>query len=280
MNRLFVAHKPPFIGSNRYLSQLKRRYGFKKAGFSGTLDPFASGTLIIATGAFTKLLPYLDKTPKCYRATLWLGARSKSDDLENIYAIDTVPALSPHEIEATVNALQGTQRYRPSLYSAKRIDGKRAYDLAREGKSAQLKEIVSEVYESRLLCYNHPFVHFEVTVSEGTYVRSLGQIVAKRLKVPATLSSLHRIREGRFRFEGEKMLDPYDYLTIPDNRYLGKSEDLSLGKVLRADRFEKRVAGIYLVQSEDFCSIVEIDKNGKVHYKLNRLPKGDCDGKL
>ena len=280
MNRLFVAHKPPFVGSNRYLSQLKRRYGFKKAGFSGTLDPFASGTLIVASGAFTKLLPYLDKTPKCYRATLWLGARSKSDDLENILSIETVPAFSPQEIEAAVNALQCTQRYRPSLYSAKRITGKRAYDLAREGKSAELKEIVSEIYESRLLCYNHPFVHFEVTVSEGTYVRSLGQIVAKRLKVPATLSSLHRIREGRFCFEGEKMLDPYAYLNIPDNHYLGKSEDLSLGKVLRAEAFEKQTAGIYLVKSEGFCSIVEIDKNGKVHYRLNRLPKGDSNGRL
>ncbi|HHD83732.1 MAG TPA: tRNA pseudouridine(55) synthase TruB, partial [Campylobacteraceae bacterium] len=75
-DRLFVAYKPAGIGSNRFLSQIKRRYGIKKAGFSGTLDPFAQGVLIIAFGKYTKLFRFLKKAPKTYRATLWLGAGS------------------------------------------------------------------------------------------------------------------------------------------------------------------------------------------------------------
>ncbi|MEJ2414716.1 MAG: tRNA pseudouridine(55) synthase TruB, partial [Sulfurimonas sp.] len=76
MNRLFVAYKPAGIGSNLFLSKLKRKYQVKKAGFSGTLDPFAKGVLVIGFGSHTKLFRFLNKTPKKYRATLWLGAKS------------------------------------------------------------------------------------------------------------------------------------------------------------------------------------------------------------
>ncbi len=83
-SRLFVVKKPPFISSTKYANRVKRRYNFKSIGFSGTLDPFAIGTLIVATGKFTKLFQYLKKSPKRYRATLWFGAKSSSLDLENI----------------------------------------------------------------------------------------------------------------------------------------------------------------------------------------------------
>ena len=82
INRLFVVNKPPNIGSNQYLSKIKRKYGIKKAGFSGTLDPFARGVLIVAFGQFTKLFQFLKKAPKSYRATLWLGAESETFDIE------------------------------------------------------------------------------------------------------------------------------------------------------------------------------------------------------
>ena len=82
MNRLFVAYKPSGIGSNLFLLKLKKKYKPKKAGFSGTLDPFAKGVLLIGFGSHTKLFRFLDKTPKKYRATLWLGAKSDSLDSE------------------------------------------------------------------------------------------------------------------------------------------------------------------------------------------------------
>ena len=87
MNRLFVAYKPKGMVSNRFLSRLKRKYGVKKAGFSGILDPFASGCLIVAFGAYTRLFNYLKIEPKVYRATLWLGASSPSFDNQNITQI-------------------------------------------------------------------------------------------------------------------------------------------------------------------------------------------------
>ena len=90
MNAIFVANKPSGMSSNHFLGRLKKKYGVKKAGFSGTLDPFASGCLIVAFGSYTKFFRFLDKSPKVYEATIWLGASSPSMDNENISEISNV----------------------------------------------------------------------------------------------------------------------------------------------------------------------------------------------
>ncbi len=272
MNRLFVVNKPIFVSSNRYMGYVKRKYHTKKVGFSGTLDPFATGCLIVATGQYTKLFQYLDKTPKTYRATLWLGANSPSLDIENVDSIKEVAPFSKERILDTLSSLKGELAYYPPKFCAKKIDGRRAYELMREGKEVTLKTITSTIYDIRLLNYNHPFVHFEATVSEGTYIRSLGALIADRLGVDATLSSLHRVREGKFFYENEKTLNPFDRLTIPRNIYTGDDEYLELGKKLSSDYFETKEDGIYLVETVNFFSIIEIE-DSTITYKLNRLEK-------
>ena len=272
MNRLFVVNKPIFQSSNSYMGYVKRKYNTKKVGFSGTLDPFATGCLIVATGQYTKLFQYLDKTPKSYRATLWLGANSPSLDIENVDSIQKTKPFEKRQIEAALASLKGELTYYPPKYSAKKIGGKRAYELMREGKEVALKTITSTIYDIKLITYNHPFVHFEATVSEGTYIRSLGAMIADTLGVDATLSSLHRIHEGKFRFEDEKALDPFAYLAIPKNTYLGDEAYLELGKKLSVDYFKNKNNGTYLVETTHFYSIIEI-VDGTVSYKLNRLEK-------
>lgn len=107
MNKLFVAYKPSGITSNLFLSRLKRKYDNKKAGFTGTLDPFAKGVLIIGMGSHTKLFRFLDKTPKTYRATLWLGAHSDSLDTEMIDKVEEIPDLALATVEKIVKSLEG-----------------------------------------------------------------------------------------------------------------------------------------------------------------------------
>ncbi len=272
MDRLFVVNKPIFVSSNNYMYHIKRKYKTKKVGFSGTLDPFATGCLIVATGKFTKLFQFLNKTPKSYRATLWLGASSKSLDIENIIDIQDIQELPLEQVQKALNSLKGTIKYLPPKYSAKKINGQRAYDLARKEQKIDLKEIESTIYDIKLLHYTHPFITFEVTVSEGAYVRSIGELLAKKLQVPATLSSLHRIHEGAFFYENEKPLNPYEYLKIPRNKFLGDDEVLELGKKIDSSYFEKKEDGEYLVETKNFYSIIKIE-NHQVSYLLNRLPK-------
>ncbi|MEY3090128.1 MAG: hypothetical protein RL113_444, partial [Pseudomonadota bacterium] len=130
----------------------------------------------------------------------------------------------------------------------------------------------STIYDIHLIHYNHPFVHFEATVSEGTYIRSLGALIAEKLGVDGTLSSLHRIHEGDFYFDDEKAIDPFSHLSIPANFYKGEYETIELGKKLAVEDFETTQDGMYLIESQRFYAIIEIaDK--MVNYKLNRIPK-------
>jgi tRNA pseudouridine55 synthase len=271
-NRLFVVDKPIFRTSNGYMGYVKRKYNTKKVGFSGTLDPFATGCLIVATGQYPKLFQYLKKTPKSYSATLWLGANSESLDIENVDSIKEVDRFDIDMIREILDSLKGKISYYPPKFSAKKVNGKRAYQLAREGKEVKLKTITSTIYDIKLINYNHPFIHFEATVSEGTYIRSLGSIIADRLDVDATLSSLKRLNEGDFFYDNEKAIDPLKYLKIPQNIYSGDDEYIKLGKKLYIDYFETEDDGIYWVDTTEFFSIIEI-KDREIKYKLNRIKK-------
>lgn len=270
LNKLLVVHKPMFITSNTYLNKIKRKYKNKKAGFSGTLDPFACGCLIVAFGQYSKLFKYFNKVPKTYRAVLWLGATSESLDIENMLDIKKEKELSVKEIQDAIERLQGSITYTPPKYSAKKIDGKRAYDLARQGVELEMKTSTMEVYNTKFISYSHPFITFEATVSEGSYIRSLAQILAQRLNVEGTLSYLNRLHEGAFVYEGQKELNPLDYIDLPRNVYTGTKEWLNNGKKISLEYLENKEQGVYLIVFDDFFSIIQI-QNNEVKYLLNKV---------
>jgi tRNA pseudouridine55 synthase len=271
MNRLFVAYKPTGVSSNFFLTQLKRKYKTKKAGFSGTLDPFAKGVLLIGVGSYTKLFRFLNKTPKIYRATLWLGAKSDTLDSEMIEDVEILKEFDEADVLRVIKSLEGELEYEPPIFSAKQINGQRAYDLARAGKEFTLNKINSTIYETKLISYCHPFVTFEATVSEGTYIRSLGLITANRLGVKyGSLSALERLSEGQFRYNDEKPLEVRESLNIKQNFYLGNSDNLRYGRVLALDDLENKEDGYYWLDSGSFISIINV-ANREVNYELGRI---------
>ncbi|PHO11893.1 tRNA pseudouridine(55) synthase TruB [Malaciobacter marinus] len=272
LNKLLVVNKPMYISSNSYLNKIKRKYKNKKAGFSGTLDPFACGCLIVAFGQYTKLFKYLKKTPKKYKAVLWLGVSSYSEDIENIIDIKDEKALDINDIENEIEKLKGDIEYLPPKYCAKKINGKRAYELARAGIEVELEKQVMKISDIKLISYNHPFITFEATVSEGSYIRSLAQILAKNLGVTGTLSYLQRLNEGEFYFQNEKDLNPLDYLDLEVNNYTGNKQLLDDGKKIPIENLEKKDNGKYIILFEEFFSIIEIS-NDKVSYVLNKVIK-------
>jgi len=271
MNRLFVAYKPSGIGSNLFLSKLKRKYNNKKAGFSGTLDPFAKGVLLIGFGSHTKLFRFLNKTPKVYRATLWLGAKSDSLDTEMIERVEILKELVLSDVENVVKSLEGELEYKPPIFSAKKINGQRAYDLARAGKEVVLNNINSTIHKTKLINYSHPFITFEATVSEGTYIRSLGRIIAKRLGVGyGSLSALERLGEGQFNYNNENPLDIKKSLSIPPNNYFGESDNLKYGRVLAIEDLEIKNDGYYWLDNGDNISVIHVEEK-QVKYELGRV---------
>ncbi|MRJ02604.1 MAG: tRNA pseudouridine(55) synthase TruB [Epsilonproteobacteria bacterium] len=272
MNRLFVAYKPPFISSNSYLNTLKKRYRVRRAGFSGILDPFASGTLVVAFGHYTKLFRFLKKYPKRYRATLWLGAESGSLDIERVERVRELPPFPEERVRKVVQGFQGEFTYLPPLYSAKKVGGERAYRIAQRGGELSLSPVTSHIFQIRLLSYRHPFLSFEADVSEGTYIRSLGEAIARELGVPGSLSSLERVREGDFIYQGEIPLDPLDYLVSSPNRTSLAPEQIKAGRKIGIEDLEVREEGLYHLVFDTFFTIIEV-KGGEVRYLLNLIPR-------
>lgn len=269
MDRLFVAFKPKEISSNAYLSQLKRKYGEKKAGFSGTLDPFASGALVVAFGAYTRLFRFLQKSPKIYRATIWLGAKSESGDNRNFVSIDEILPLNLDEICAQMAKLSGEIEFIPPKFSAKRIDGVRAYKMAARGEEFEIKPAKMQVFNTQILSYTHPFLTIEISLSEGGYVRSFAEILGQNLGVNATLSALERISEGDFKFEDERALNPLDFFTLRENFYRGDLSDFENGKKMKKGDFALQENGEYYVKFGENFAVLRFEDE-KISYLLNK----------
>ncbi|OCL92109.1 tRNA pseudouridine(55) synthase TruB [Aliarcobacter thereius] len=272
LNKLFVVNKPIFISSNFYLNKFKRLYKNKKAGFSGTLDPFAKGCLIVAFGQYAKLFKYFRKTPKRYRAVIWLGVSSESFDIERVYDIKLEEKLEQSFIEEQLNNLVGDLEYIPPKFSAKRVNGLKAYELARDGIDFELEKSIMKVFDIKFLKYNHPFISFEASVSEGSYIRSLAQIFLEKIKLTGTLSYLERLSEGEFKFQNHKELNPLDFLDLEKNIYTGTKEWLDVGRKISIDYIENKKDGKYIIELDDFFSIIEINSRD-VKYLLNKIPK-------
>ena len=274
INKLIVVNKPIFLSSNFYLTRIKKKYKNKKAGFSGTLDPFAKGCLIVAFGQYSKLFKYFSKTPKTYKAVIWLGVESDSLDIEQIIDIKLTQKINEQDIKENLNILKGDIEYIPPKFSAKKINGKRAYEMARNGEEVELNKSQMHVYDTKFISYRHPFITFDISVSEGSYIRSYAQILLGKLNQVGTLSYLERLNEGKFFFENEKDLDPLDYIDLPINKYFGTTEWLDTGKKISIEYLENKNDGQYLIILEKFFSIIEII-DGEVTYLLNKVMKND-----
>jgi tRNA pseudouridine55 synthase len=178
--------------------------------------------------------------------------------------------LDINTIKKEIENLMGDVHYTPPKFSAKKVNGMRAYELARNGEEIELKDSIMTVIDTKFISYSHPFITFEATVSEGSYIRSLAQILAQRLGVIGTLSHLHRLREGDFFFEDEKELHPLDFLNIPYNTYTGDKEWIYFGKKIDINYLSIKENGDYIIVFDDFFSIIQIIDN-KVKYLLNKV---------
>ena len=135
-------------------------------------------------------------------------------------------------VKKTLASFIGELTYTPPIFSAKRIEGVRAYELARQGKEVPLQKVTSTIFDIKFLNYNHPFITFEASVSEGTYIRSLGNLIAEKLDSSGVLSMLERINEGILFYDNEQELRPIDLIDAQDNTYNGDPQDIDFGKKL------------------------------------------------
>lgn len=202
--------KPAGMSSFQVISALRKLTGFKKVGHAGTLDPEATGLLLIAFGDSTKQLTRLLKLDKTYLATITLGSVSTTEDKEG--EITTISAIVPEkaEVEAALNHFTGKTMQVPSAYSALKINGQRAYTLAREGRPAAIEPREININQLSIVDYSYPNLKIEVECSSGTYIRALARDIGVRLKTGAYLSNLSRIKIGPYRLDEAVSLEEAD----------------------------------------------------------------------
>lgn len=189
---------------NKVRYMIKRKLGVKKfkIGHAGTLDPLATGVLIVCTGKATKRIEEFQYQTKEYVATLRLGATTPSFDLEQeIDAEYPTEHITREMVEETLKSFIGEIQQIPPVYSAVKVNGKRAYDYARKGNEVELKPKLLVIDEIELLDCQLPCITIRVVCSKGTYIRALARDIGIALKSGAHLTSLRRTRVGEFRVE-------------------------------------------------------------------------------
>ncbi len=191
-----VVDKPKGMTSHDIVAKVRRGIGIKRIGHAGTLDPMATGVLVLCIGAATRLSEYVMGSHKVYTATVRLGVETDSYDADGtVVATTDISHLSPAMIESALQYFQGEIDQIPPMYSAIKQGGKKLYELARQGEAVE--RAARRVWMSvRLLELSLPDVQIEVTCSPGTYIRSIAHDLGERLGVGGHLTALRRVRSG------------------------------------------------------------------------------------
>tara|TARA_B100001540_G_scaffold111792_1_gene100306 strand:- start:59 stop:712 length:654 start_codon:yes stop_codon:yes gene_type:complete len=202
--------KPIGWSSFDVVKKIKNITKHKKVGHGGTLDPFASGVLIIGTESDTKKLTGITNSDKAYEAQLELGKTTNTLDSEG-EIVDTkqTPELDSDIIKSVLNKFLGKQKQKPPMYSAKKYKGVRLYKLARKNIEVERKDVDISIHNIELVDYNKNIVRFVVECSKGTYVRVLGKDIAKKLDTIGYLSALKRTKVGDFLISDSVSIDRF-----------------------------------------------------------------------
>lgn len=212
---LLLVDKPAGVSSHDVVNAARRAVGERRIGHAGTLDPFATGLLVLLVGRATRLLPYLPDEPKVYEARLAFGAETDTEDLLG-QVVREAPRPTRAALLEALPQFVGSIEQVPPAYSAKRVDGQRAYALARAGVEVELKPVRIRVHRWELLHVEEDgdgrvvTVDARITCGGGTYVRSLARDLARAVHSAAHLSALRRVRTGPF--------DVADAVTLEDLR--------------------------------------------------------------
>ena len=202
MDGILLINKPSGITSRDVVNTVSKKLQTRKVGHTGTLDPLATGVLVICVGKATKLVKYLTDTYKEYEAEVILGIKTDTADITGEVLKEESVIKSKEEIENALKEMQGTYLQTVPIYSAVKVEGKKLYEYARKNIQVELPKRNVEIKNIDLLDYRvedeKTVFRFKTTVSKGTYIRSLVEDIALKLNTVGTMSKLTRTKQGRF----------------------------------------------------------------------------------
>jgi len=279
--RILLLDKPQGLSSNAALGRAKRILGIRKAGHTGTLDPLASGLLVLCFGEATKVAGFLLDGDKSYVAEIRLGLTTETDDAEGeVISEQPVPTLDPEALERVLDAFRGPIEQIPPMYSALKQNGERLYKLARRGETVERPARAVTIRELSMLECQADRLIVQVCCSKGTYIRSLARDLGEMLGCGAHLTALRRTQSAPYRLSDSVTLEELESLTPeaararfqPPDSALGhlpaielqgdESERLQLGQRLSSQRSGDLRGLVRLYGPSGFFGLGEADERG------------------
>ncbi len=276
---ILMIDKPAGITSHDVVARVRRILKTKRIGHTGTLDPFATGVMVILVGKATRLAQFLDKDAKEYEAVVRFGFETDTGDLTGLRIVDcglrieeNLQSLNFDEIERILKDFRGELEQTPPMYSAKKVDGKKLYELARKGIGIERKPVKVTIYKLEILNLKLETwsLKLRVSCSAGTYIRTLAQDIGRKLGVGAHLAELRRTRAGKFEISKAVTLEVLEQLVaseklgeilIPMNEAVSHLPEIRLS----AEEIEKTKNGIKLkiesaeIADNEFCRMTDKD---------------------
>lgn len=230
MNGLIIINKPTGYTSRDIVNIISKKLKTKKVGHTGTLDPLASGVLVITIGRYTKLGEMLTSLDKEYIAEIKLGIKTDTLDIIGNVLEEKEFNITKEEIEEVLKKFIGKYEMEVPIYSAVKINGKKLYEYARNNEDVKLPIKTVEIKELELIDFSHDIIKFRAKVEKGTYIRSLIRDICKELNTIGTMNSLIRTKQGNFLLEkAQELEDEYNILKITDiidiKKYLLNEEE-------------------------------------------------------
>ncbi len=283
-------HKPLGITSRGAVDAVKRLVRPAKCGHAGTLDPLASGVLVVCVGKATRLIEYVQQMPKQYRATFLLGSTSPTEDLEGeVTELVDAPVPSRRQIEEACTRFVGTIEQRPPVFSALKIKGRPAYALARKGRTVELAARSVTIYALSVVCYEYPELVLDITCSAGTYVRSLGRDLGESLGTGAVMSDLVRTAVGPFTIAtavapGDLASDNFaDFMqpalaaveSLPRIELSPEEiDEVEYGRAITQRGASQESLMVAVDNADNVIALVEADADGRLWPKVNFVGRG------
>lgn len=200
MDGVLLVHKPAGMTSHDVVNRIRKIFHTKKVGHCGTLDPEATGVLVLCIGKATKVLQFLMSETKEYQATLVLGQATDTYDASG-QVVAQKPFQGVSHVDAVLQSFVGSQEQLPPMYSAIKVNGKKLYEYARNHEKVEVQPRSIVIHHIELLDQHDQFITFRVQCSKGTYIRSLCVDIGKKLGYPAHMQKLIRLASGHFRLE-------------------------------------------------------------------------------
>lgn len=272
-------NKPKGISSFDVIRKLRKIGGIKKMGHTGTLDPMAEGVLIIAVGEATKLIEFLSGNDKSYSAGLIFGKKSSTYDATG--EIEEVSSRKPanEEINEALEDFTGDIDQTPPAFSAIKINGQRAYDLARKGEKVELESRKVHVSKIKIMSYKYPYLKIEIDCGSGTYIRSFCNDLGDKLGVGAYMNSLARTRVGIFSIKNSSAIEDIEKKGMENCLISPEEVFKQMSKVaLNDEKFTKLRNGVPVkINMPDSIAIFAAFFDNKLVGILQRVPSKEND---